>query len=782
MKSVELGKWIPDAEGGDAPSTIPDHVSVSGESSCVPNLCRLADANARRAFAAILEAAIERAAFAASTGDSPAAAAIDADLSASPFASVLPSPDERAAYPGLNPAQYARPPSAIWQEFIAKIAIKLRYPNADLDQPANGLHIFLPFVLGVYSGNSWSDRTPPSVSDLLADALTLLSSGTQVAPTALATALCKSLSSFGLLLPLPTGADLDFYSDDYSGKGDDALVTSLLSYLNLPTSPNGLPPFAYYLGGKTSDSDDVPDENWVNLLERRAAPSSYGDTFNGLWLPILRHFAYGDESATNALPGGSTTLWDFAVTNGLQPFLDPTSAGNRLNGFLYAASAAFLSRTAPFGLFLLDANYNNLNRLRYGLAHRHCTVSCSYSIAPVTDESTNKWTGEVSVSYDRTIEEWEPDSPTTDGSLLWQVGSPTVASSSGYVTEERSIEYDVAAYLAHELSGVTGVDNVKNDLAQLGFADIQSRSKGNTKWFWSGAGVDSDYNSYTCIFANCPTASIRSKLTGDPDLAAAYVIPYDATVKSSAAASGSVSFSAKMPSEDPSEHGIADMTGLREFPCRGAIVSGYTANPLLFSFWAGSLSGSPLYAIPSKPYVLDRDAAAEADGKSFRTDHVDEARKSAESAAAKRLSNALLNRDAIASLANSLYSSFPSESTVQNAVSKTSDDAGWELTATEATCGVIVYLNDDGSINRVNGFTLTSITDYSIYATGVSYRRYVGTGPNLYTTETRNSAHLGLVLADYYPNLPSYTPWSASLAFGGCLAAFDWNWKAIKFT
>ena len=781
MKSVELGKWIPNAEGGDPPSTIPHCVIVSGESSYVPRLCRLADANARRAFAAILEAAVERAALAASTGDSPSAAAIDADLSATPFASALPSPDERAAYPGLDPAQYARTPSAIWQEFIAKIVIALRYPNADLDQPSNGLRIFLPFVLGVYSGNSWSDRTPLSVSDLLADALALLSSGAQVAPTALATALCESLSSFGLLLPLPTGADLDFYSDDYSGKGDDALVTSLLSYLNLPTAPNGLPPFAYYLGGKTSADDDVPDENWINLLEKREAPSSYGDTFNGLWLPILRHFANGDESATNALPGGSSTLWDFAVTNGLQPFLDHTFAGNRLNGFLFAAAAAFLSRTAPFGLFLLDANYNGLNRLRNGLAHRRCSVSCSYSIAPVTDETTNKWTGEVSVSYDRTIEEWEPDSPTTDGSLLWQVGSPTVASSSGYVTEERSVEYDVAAYLANELSGVSGTDNVKSDLAQLGFANIQSRSKGDTKWFWSGAGVDSDYNSYTCIFANCPTASIRAKLTDDPDLAAAYVSPGDATVKLSAAATGSVSFSAKMPSEDPSEHGLADMTGLRVFPCRGAIVSGYTENPLLFSFWAGSLSGSPLYAIPNKPYVLDRDAAAETDGKSFRTDHVDEARKSAESAAAQRLSNPLVSRSAILSLVNSLYSSFPSEETVRGSVSKKDDDAGWELTASEATCGVIVYLNDDGSINRVNAFTLTSISDRSIYATGVSYRTYVGTGPNLYTTETRDSAHLGLALADYYPDLPSYTAWNASLSFGGCLAAFDWNWKAIKF-
>ncbi len=51
----------------------------------------------------------------------------------------------------------------------------------------------------------------------------------------------------------------------------------------------------------------------------------------------------------------------------------------------------------------------------------------------------------------------------------------------------------------------------------------------------------------------------------------------------------------------------------------------------------------------------------------------------------------------------------------------------------------------------------------------------------LTVSEYRTGGTFGVDLAnDYYPDLAHYDPWRASLAFGGCLGAFDWAWKAIK--
>lgn len=796
MTSVEIGIWLPNPEGGDPPESFPSRVNVANVDGVdfiyVPGLCRLADANARRGFAALVEAAIERAAFAASTGDSPSDAGIDADLSESPFASFIPTPDERAAYPGLNPSEYARPPTARWQKAVANIVAELRHSASGLDQPNIGLHIFVPFVLGEYAGNTWGRVTQTFVADLLPE-ITENTAQPQE-QTGLAKTICKNLSRFALLLPLK-GDDDDggfFASDSYSGNGDDALVTSVLGYLGINASPYGHTPFAYYIGNQTrmDKADEGSNYKWTNVFEKRNAPTS--SDFAGIWLAHLRAFAGGDESATAAVVGGHD-LYDIAVTNGLQPFADDSAAGIRFNGFLFASSALFLSRTAPFGLFILDGEYidsgstGKTNRLKGGIAHQLCAVECSYSIEPNIDDATNTWDGSVSVTYLTELKEWEFDNKTTDGTMNWSVSATTITSNSGTVKEMRHQEIDVAAYVAHELSGATGESTVESDLKELGFSELWKHTKGQGGISWSGGGIESDYTSFTVIGAAIESTTLLSRILDNPDLANEYASTVGEPILSSTPATGKVSFSASVPYDDTSAHSPADMAGLRAFPCKGAISFGYTASPQMWSFWHGSVSHSGvsrrIYAIPRKPYTLDSDAdkLAAKDGVDFIENHLDAARVTAESAARKIINSetCLFERNAIQEHAKELRRTFPTQETVEGAVTKI-DGGEWGREPSASRFVVFVYLNDNGSIARITGAELYETTTTEYVDSGVTLIEFVTGFTKLTVRESRNTARLGLDLASVYEGVNVYNAWSATLKFGGCLAAFDWAWKAIK--
>lgn len=810
VTSEEIGKWLPDVEGGGAPSSIPCHVEQSsgaGNPVSVPGLFRLADPNTRRGFAALVEGAIERGALVPSTLDDVTAVGVDADLSASPFAGMLPTIPERQGYPGLDPAKYARPPYWLWQEWILAETLRiLRRSGFHSEPEGRGLHIFVPFTLGKYSGDTWTRVTPTSAGEVFP---TLdKDSSPPASAYALGQTVCKALAKFGLCLPDTTGSwSLAF--DDYLGTGTDALTQFVLKALALASYGSQFYPFPYYIGGMTDDDkdySDVPDSDWNPTLEGRNCTMNALSQFDGLWIPIVRAFANGDEYALNAIPANLDTGWDIAIHNGVMPFASSSIyAGERFNGFLYAAAAITLARLSPFGLFTLAGEYaassgaTAVSRLAAGIYHAKLALSCIYSVSPVIDETTNKWTGEVTVSYSAGYEPWTTGESLADGKMEWSVSAPSVTSNRGHVTEVRKTDYDVPAYIADAfLAGSSGADSIQNTLANWGFTDFNVRQPNDkTKdWIWV------DQNECTIIFAKFDFASIKAMIDNDgaPEL---YRTVNDPTVSESIPAAGNVSLSARMPGVSPALHGDPDLTGLRDYPCRGAIAGGYASGGNLWSLWAGTVTGagtgdeSPVHAIPKSAYTLQSGDATPADATAFKSAHVDAARQTAERAfpllrngdtytvtdasgtEVTKSRNYLFSRDAIETLGQELHDAFPPKSEIEAAVSKVEGDGGWGKPNLPTNCAVMIWVNADGSIRRIR--VASSSGAYFVTYGGIECIATVEFKLTLTVSEYRTAGTFGVDLAnDYYPDLAHYDPWSASLAFGGCLGAFDWAWKAIK--
>lgn len=811
VTSEEIGKWLPDVEGGGAPSSIPCHAertSGAGSPVSVPGLSRLADPDTRRGFAALVEGAIERGALVPSTLDEVTAVGVDADLSAAPFVGMLPNIPERQGYPGLNPATYSRPPHWMWQRwFLAETLRCLRTPNgASFEPEGRGLRIYIPFTLGKYSGDTWTRVTPTSAEEVFP---TLdKDSALPASAYALGQTVCKALAKFGLCLPNTAGASL--MTDDYLGTGTDALTQFVLKGLALASYGSQRYPFPYYIGGMTDDSatySDVTDSDWNPTLEGRDCTMTALAQFDGLWIPIVRAFADGDEDALNAIPSNLDTGWDIAIYNGVKPLAQSSYlAGHRFNGFLFAAAAITLARISPFGLFTLAGEYaassgaTAVSRLAAGIYHAKLALSCTYSVSPVIDETTNRWTGEVSVEYSVGYEPWWTGELLTDGKMEWSVSAPSVLSKTGSVTEERSTTYDLAALIKDVfLDDVTGAAAVKSTLEANGFTDFNAREPNDATKEWYLA----DENECTLIFAKFSFAALKNYIETH-GLEASYVTVGEPFVRETEPAGGSVTMSARMPGVSPSLHGTPDLTGLRDYPCKGAIAGGYASGGNLWSLWAGTVTGagtgdvSPVHAIPKSTYTLQSGAATSADATAFKSAHVDAARLTAERAfpllrngdtytetdasgtEVVKSRNYLFSRDAIETLGQELYDAFPPKSAIEASASPVEGDGGWSPTATPSNCAAVVAVNADGTIRRVMCATQPDTMDYFATIGGIEYLEVNGFLRALAITEQRNGGTFGVRLADYYPDLAHYDPWSASLAFGGCLGAFDWAWKAIR--
>lgn len=800
VTSEEIGKWLAhDAADAVAPSSIPFHVEkVSGGCIIVPGLHRLAVKEMRRAFAAIVEGAIERGAFVLTTGEDVAAAGEAADLSAAPLGDVLPSPEDRANYPGLNPSKFARAPNYKWQHVAQRVVPRLLAPpSAALEPEGRGLRIFVPFTLGTYSGEGWTRTTPTEAADVFPE----LAAGADLPSSARAfgQSVCSALAKFFICLPENDSSDPD-------ADGHDPLVTSVLTWLGLLDAAGDVPPFAYYIGGRTSADDYSNMEEWMPKLEGKDSE------FLGLYIsripviPLIRAFFGETEGRTAPSLWSHHLQWPMATAENIWNGND--GAGRlRFNSLYFAASALALSRLAPFGLFLLDGNYYPsganapVSRLAAGIAHFALTLSCSYSITPVLDEDSNTWSGKVSVSYSTTYPQWGTAGSTADGSMDWSVSAPSVSSKTGFLTDKRVFDYDVEGVIKDGfLAGVTGVDGVISALEGRGFTGFKTRSPGDATKDW----IFNEQEECTLVFAKFDFGIIETYLEEQEPAYYEYVTGGDAEVDSYEAAHGSVTLSARMPSDVPTLHGNADMTGLHDYPCKGAIDGGYAANGKLWSLWAGSVTGaedaqtSPVYAIPAKAYTLQSGDAGVTDGDSFRTNHIDAARSAAEYAFPRLRAgdtrtytnadgeevteprNYPFSRDAIADLAESLYSAFPSRSQVEAAVTDLSmKDGGWERTLPE-NCAALVFVNADGSVRTVIAGSWAR-DEYFKVNNGVEGLLFPSSWSSLHVTETRTSGTFGLLLAqDFYPDLEHYDSWSANLKFGGCLGAFDWKWKAIK--
>ncbi len=801
VKSDSIGKFV---ELGDAtaPSSVPCRAETIQDGMFVKvcDMFRLASYETCGAFVAVFEGACERAFLMLSVLHPIYGPELGSeDTNSGPLGDIIPSDDTGGFIFGISAGRFTpfgiRLPSHSYAEAIEKCVkglVECSSATSTYDQ--FGLRIFVPFVLGEYEGSSWTRRTPATAADLIPQ----ITNDSGVATTKGAgKAVCEALAKFALC-----------NEANYTGRGDDALAATIAQWLGL-SAPEGVTLFEHFIGGRDSASATAVDEvKWNKSLEGREISGDLDTGFlssrSRLWRMIVHALADGDATWMAKKDDPSSAWNRIARFGAVCPFESPGTYQARPNGFVIAASAVALARIAPFGLFLLEENYatrpsgRSVSRLNAGIAHEFLDLTCTYRV-------TCDDTGNVSIARNisgATTFDISNYYTTYAGAMKWDVSGASWSAVSGSVKFSMAVNVSFKTYISNCVSGNLDMG------ASAAFADAVSpyQAASTSMRSWSGDGIPAIFgkSTGTVNLYEIDPGSVAARAMTEGSSLRPYTEFGDSTVSSSPA-TGSASIFAKMPiHEDPSKHGSPDLNGLHAFPCKATFYDGYASGGNLWSFWTGTVAGAgtgdenPVYAIPKAAFTLGYDAsgnATETERTAFKSDHIDAARVAAEKAFPVLRANDtytvtdangeettksrhyLFSRASIESVAKYLNDHFPSETELQANSSVnigTPNIQDWTYNATGYYAAAIWFDGDDYKIYLLKGGSrFASDSDISGYQSCDSID---------FVASQKEGATFcpSSLMQEKFADLEESDPWSAQLKFGGCLGAFDWNWKAIK--